>query len=41
MLGQQRSMEELIEQNKQALLEDSEALDEIERKLEEKHSKEM
>ncbi|MFA1820027.1 FbpB family small basic protein [Virgibacillus oceani] len=40
MLGQHRNMEELIEQNKQALLEDKEALDEIERKMEEKYSKE-
>ncbi|MFA1820039.1 FbpB family small basic protein [Virgibacillus oceani] len=40
MLGQHRNMEELIEQNKQALLEDKDALNDIERKLEEKHSKE-
>ncbi|WP_164218577.1 FbpB family small basic protein [Virgibacillus sp. YIM 98842] len=41
MLGQNRNIEELIEQNKQALLEDKEALNEIERKLEEKHTREM
>lgn len=41
MLGQNRNIEELIEQNKQALLEDKEALNEIERKLEEKHTREV
>jgi hypothetical protein len=40
MLGQNRSIEELIEQNKSDLLEDKEAMNEIERKLEEKYSKE-
>lgn len=39
MLGQHRNIEDLIEQNKQALLEDEEALNEIERRLEEKYSK--
>lgn len=41
MLGQQRNIEDLVEQNKKALLEDEKALNEIERKLEEKHSKKI
>lgn len=41
MLGQHKKMEDLIEQNKQALLDDKDALVEIERKLDEKYTKEQ
>ncbi|MFA1822257.1 FbpB family small basic protein [Virgibacillus oceani] len=41
MLGQHRNLEELIDQNKEALLNDEEAMLEIEQKLDEKFSKEI